>query len=94
MLRIPEINKYFAIVSFPVFIISLHWISIMFYSSNCISPDFIGYLTSYLTLSSPFCTICLYIIEITSKIYFLTINFFTTKIINFLSSLSIDILQN
>ena len=59
----------FRYIMFPVFILSLHWISIRFYSNYCVPEHLYGYLMSYLTMASPSCTYILHIIEKTSAIY-------------------------
>ena len=56
-------------ILFPIFIISLHWISVRFYSEYCVPSDFYGYIFTYFTVSSPTCIYVLQIIEKTSSIY-------------------------
>jgi hypothetical protein len=54
---------------FPIFIQSSHWLSVRFYSNYCVPEDFIGYITSYITTSSPICSFTVQIMEKTSYIY-------------------------
>ncbi len=67
-------------ILFPIFIISVHWLAVRFYSTHCVPSDFIGYITSYLTTANPMCSYVVKIIDKTSTIYtsiFLTISMWT-----------------
>jgi len=54
---------------FPVFIQSLHWLSVRFYSNYCVPDNLVGYITSYITASNPVCSYVIQIMEKTSYIY-------------------------
>jgi len=56
-------------ILFPIFILSVHWVGVRFYSEFCVPPEFYGYLLSYFTVASPTCNYVLYIIEKTSNVY-------------------------
>ena len=56
-------------ILFPIFIISVHWVGVRFYSEFCVPPEFYGFLSSYFTVASPSCIYTLQIIEKTSNIY-------------------------
>lgn len=56
-------------IFFPIFILSVHWLGVRFYSEFCSPPDFYGYITSYFTVASPTCIYVLQMIEKTSNIY-------------------------
>jgi hypothetical protein len=56
-------------ILFPIFIISIHWVAVRFYSEFCVPPEFYGYIASYFTVASPTCIYVLHIIEKTSNVY-------------------------
>ena len=56
-------------ILFPIFILSIHWIGVRFYSEFCVPPNFYGYISSYFTVASPTCIYILQIIDKTSNIY-------------------------
>lgn len=62
-------NDFIKYLLFPIFIQSVHWISVRFYSNYCVPDDLIGYITSYITTSSPICLYTIQIMEKTSCIY-------------------------
>jgi hypothetical protein len=70
-------NTLLSYILFPVFILSLHWLSVRFYSEFCVPPDLYGYLTSYFTVSSPTCVYALHIVEKTSNIYTVLLSTFS-----------------
>lgn len=74
----------FKYLLFPIFILSLHWLSVKFYSTYCTPDNFIGYLISYLTTSNPVCIYTIKVIEKTSNIYFTIWSFFSMYTINIL----------
>jgi len=89
-----SIIKYFGISLFPIFILSSHWLAVKFYSNYCVSNDFVGYLLSYITVSSPICSFCLTLLEKTGTIYLTLWTSFSLVIIQWLSMISIDIMTN
>jgi|Laugresu1bdmlbsd_1035121.scaffolds.fasta_scaffold02549_3 hypothetical protein len=86
--------KYIEFALFPIFILSTHWVALQFYSTYCVSPDLLGYLISYITVSSPVCSFCLTILERTGNIYYAIWLSFSIIIIRFFTTLATNILTN
>jgi len=89
-----QILRYLEISLFPIFILSTHWVALKFYSTYCVTPDFLGYLLSYITVSSPVCSFCLTVLEKTGNIYVTIWMSFSIVIVKFLTSLAINIITN
>lgn len=67
-------------ILFPIFIISVHWLAVRFYSTHCVPDNLMGYITTYLTAANPVCSYVVKIIDKTSSIYtcvFLTMSMWT-----------------
>ena len=70
-----------------LFVVTIHWISVRLYSNYCVPQGFLGYIYTYITISSPPCKALLYIQTTTSDYYFSIWSGISISIISYLSTL-------